>query len=184
MKSERWSSIKNSLALLQNGELLELLGQLYQLNKENKYFISAKCVVDRHLTIQPYKMLIKQFISPEIKSGHERIEKAKARKAISDYWKATADYYGKIELMIYYVECGTQFTLTYGDIDEPFYNSLASMFGDAIEEVKKISMDEISKDFIYRLQEIVHDARAIGWGYGDELSNLFEEASFECFETS
>jgi len=29
--------------------------------------------------------------------------------------------------MLHYVETGTEFTNTYGDIDEPFYNSLISM---------------------------------------------------------
>ena len=78
--------------------------------------------------------------------------------------------------MLYYIECGTEFTLTYGDIDEPFYNSLSSMFDQTVNEVKKLTKNETCKDFTYRLQEIVNDATNIGWGYGDEVSELFNSA--------
>lgn len=175
-EGQKWSSIKANLSLLQKNELINLLSELYKLNKENKYYISARCSETCEEAIRPYRILIKQFISPEIRSGDEHIEKAKAKKAISDYWKASGDNNGKIDLMLYYIECGTEFTLTYGDIDEPFYNSLSSMFDQTVNEVRKLTKNETCKDFIYRLQEIVNDAKNIGWGYGDEVRELFNSA--------
>lgn len=50
------------------------------------------------------------------------------RKAISDYKKASGDEVGVLDIMVYYVEMGTKFTLEYGDIYEEFYDSLESMF--------------------------------------------------------
>ena len=178
-EGKKWSSIKANLSLLQKNELINLLSELYKLNKENKYYISARCSETCEEAIRPYRILIKKFISPEIRSGDEHIEKVKAKKAISDYWKASGDNNGKIDLMLYYIECGTEFTLTYGDIDEPFYNSLSSMFAQTVNEVKKLTKNEISKNFVYRLLKIVNDAKNIGWGYGDEVRELFNLAFCE-----
>jgi hypothetical protein len=61
---------------------------LYRLNDENKYFINARCSETCEEAIKPYRLLVQQFIAPDIQHGDERIEKAKARKTINDYWKA------------------------------------------------------------------------------------------------
>lgn len=169
-----WPNIKGKLEKSQHRDLITLIGELYKLNRDNQRFIAAKWLPTSDAAIQSYKHLVRQYISPEIRRGSERIEKAKARKAINDYWKATKDIYGKIDLMLYFVECGTQFTITYGDIDEPFYNSLSSMFTQAIQEIKKLSEDETYENFVYRLRKIIHEAKDIGWGYGDELRDTFE----------
>lgn len=175
-EGKKWSSVKAHLAIFQKNELINLLGELYQLNDENKYFLSARCSETCEEAIEPYRKLIKQFISPDIQYGDKRIEKAKAKKTISDYWKASGDNNGKIDLMLYYIECGTEFTLTYGDIDESFYNSLSSMFSHVVGEVVDLPKN---KDFIHRLREIVNDAKNIGWGYGDEVTELFNSSFSE-----
>lgn len=175
---KKWSEIQEYLPIFKQNELISLIGELYRLNNENKHFINARCSETCEEAIKPYRLLVQKFISPDIRYGNERIEKAKARKSISDYWKATRDDNGKIDLMLHYVECGTQFTLTYGDIDEPFYNSLASMFQQTIVEIKKLPLNKITENFIHRLNDIVHAAKNIGWGYGDEVNELFDEANF------
>jgi len=180
MKSDvkKWSDIQEYLPIFKQNELIALIGELYRLNDENKYFINARCSETCAEAIKPYRLLVKQLISPDIQYGNERVEKAKARKTINDYWKATGDNNGKIDLMLHYVECGTQFTLTYGDIDEPFYNSLAAMFKHIITEVKKLPSNKIAKIFINRLHEITIAAKDIGWGYGDEINELFDQENF------
>lgn len=175
---KKWSDIKSYLSIFKHNELTALIGELYRLNDENKHFINARCSETCEEAIKPYRLLVQQFIAPNIQCGDERIEKAKARKTINDYWKATGDDNGKIDLMLYYVECGTQFTLTYGDIDESFYNSLTTMFKQIIIEVKKIPIDQRRRNFIHRLHKIVNAAKYIGWGYGDEVTHLFSEANF------
>ena len=39
--------------------------------------------------------------------------------------------------MLHYVDQGVNFTGQYGDIDEPFYNSMEKMFKDALKLSKK-----------------------------------------------
>ena len=60
-----------------------------------------------------------------------------ARRLIREYQKATSDISGTLDLMLHYVETGTEFTNTYGDINEPFYNSLVSVLQDFCEGIFK-----------------------------------------------
>ena len=49
--------------------------------------------------------------------------------------------------MLYYVECGVEFTNLYGDIDERFYSSLESMFADFV-----MILNSMENDSFYRRQ--------------------------------
>ncbi|WP_279401276.1 hypothetical protein [Piscibacillus salipiscarius] len=82
--------------------------------------------------------------------------------------------------MIYYVEVGTEFTNTYGDIDLRFYNSLLSMYEKAIQECERDRA--LYENFKNRLSTIVHEASGIGWGYHDELEDLFYSNKYELEE--
>ena len=39
--------------------------------------------------------------------------------------------------MPYYIEQGVQYTLSYGDIDEPFYESIESVYEDSLDLIKE-----------------------------------------------
>ncbi|MHC4560239.1 MAG: hypothetical protein ACYS80_23395 [Planctomycetota bacterium] len=97
-----------------------------------------------------------------------------AKKAVSDFKKATNDPISILELMVYDVECGTQCTLDYGDIDEHFYYSLELMFDDILNILAK-SHQEIIDMFLPRLMAVVQKAEGIGWGYYDYISDILED---------
>jgi hypothetical protein len=65
--------------------------------------------------------------------------------------KAINDPVGTLDLMVYYVECGTQFTVDCGDIDEAFYASLESMFTQVVKRLQHSDQDTIDR-FLPRLQ--------------------------------
>jgi hypothetical protein len=102
------------------------------------------------------------------------LEIEKANDAINRYSKAVDNPIGEAELRIFYVECGNNFTLSYGDIDEDFYDSLLDMYEYAIETVLETAKEE--QDALQeRLKEIMESASHIGWGYGDGLGDLYYE---------
>jgi hypothetical protein len=74
--------------------------------------------------------------------------------------------------MLYYVEMGVQFTNTYGDIDEAFYNSMESMYQSAVKHIVK---HEMEAQFEERCRRIVSETSDIGWGFHDQLSDIYEE---------
>ena len=78
--------------------------------------------------------------------------------------------------MVIYVESGVKCALEFGDIDEPFYNSVASMYKNAFETIIK---QGYLRQFDNRLARIVHDTRRMGWGFHDELEHYYEKYTGE-----
>ena len=74
--------------------------------------------------------------------------------------------------MIYFVECGNQFTLDYGDIDEVFYDTLIEMYEKAVGRVRKMLKNK-QRPFRNRLERIMKSTHGIGWGYHDDLGDLY-----------
>ena len=172
-RAASWKDVKTVLSQQSMPELLQLIRDLYALRPEVKDFLHARFLTSEQ-TLAPYKHTIQQSLAPDVIHG-EDIELSRGRKAISDYKKATHDAMGTLDLMTYYVECGTQFTVDYGDIDEGFYESLASMFTQVVKILQHSDQETIAR-FLPRLKGIVRQARGIGWGYYDAIAETLAEA--------
>jgi hypothetical protein len=103
------------------------------------------------------------------------IQISKAKKAINEYSKAIVDAKGEAKLMTYFVECGNQLTVEFGDIDEGFYDALLRMYGRAIDKVLTLPEEE-QHEFRERLKTIMVTSDRIGWGYHDGLCEQYWEA--------
>ena len=125
-------------------------------------------------SLEPYKRIIQNSIHPYLEDD-EVLDIETANEAIKNYSKAVDNPQGEAELMTFYVECGNNFTLSYGDIDEDFYDSVLDMYELAIETVQELPIDE-QKVFRERLYEIMESGSGIGWGYSDGLSGLYHKA--------
>jgi hypothetical protein len=174
MTQKKWSTIKGALKDVSRAGLLGLVTDLYKLNAENKRFLHTR--FDENLDpLKEYKEIIEKNIAPnDYDFWNRTISSSKARRAISDYKKALGKPEGVLELMVYYCECGTDFTIEMGDIDEAFYNSLGSMYNSVFEFLNK--EPELKGSFLPRLQNIITKAkkRGIGWGFSDHISFLLE----------
>jgi hypothetical protein len=118
--------------------------------------------------LERYKAQIKREFFPARGFGEGRISIAK--KPVSEYAKVAHSAEGLADLMLYYVEMGVQYTNTYGDIDEPFYNSIERMYERACKLILK---EEMTEKFAGRCEKIVKDTRGIGWGFHDMLSQIY-----------
>ncbi len=74
--------------------------------------------------------------------------------------------------MLYYIECGVEFTKNYGDINENYYVSLAKMFRDSLGLIDDNSLHNIFKE---RAHNIVNLSENIAWGFSDAVLNLYLE---------
>jgi hypothetical protein len=69
------------------------------------------------------------------------------------------------------VEFGTAFTREYGDIDERFYDSMESAYDKVVTACEK---DEtLFKQFRERLYQIIIETDGMGWGYHDNLKDIY-----------
>ena len=171
-KSLTWSQVKTKLSDASQQQLLDIIRDLYNLNPDNKVFLSSHLQVgDPRDLLEPYRRRIRREFNPD--RGFPKLNLGAARKALNDFKKASADPRAVADLMVYYVEQGVQCTLQYGDIDEAFYSSLESVFSDAIETITKTGNVEIIAEFCPRLERIVRDTSGIGWGFHDYLDDTF-----------
>lgn len=171
-KKETWKDIKAILVQRDTPELLKLIADLYSLNKANKSFLHARYSTGEK-TLEPYYGIISDALYPDV-CKNKPVRFSVGKKAISDYFKATKDREGKIELMVHYVELGTRYTAEYGDMDENFYSGLESMFQKILKELDS-EPEDVANIFLSRLEDVTIMAGATGWGYEDTLNYMLEE---------
>jgi len=175
-KKPTWSDVKRTIAGFARSGLMGIIGDLYRLSRANRDFLHARFSIGANPQ-KPYKKVIKESLYPDVMSN-KPIRISPAKQAISDYAKAIGDVNGVAELMVYFVECGNQCTLDYGDIDEPFYDALISMYGRALDRVLKLP-EQTQQSFRERLHRIMTSSSGVGWGYHDALCDMYEDAFSE-----
>ena len=78
-----------------------------------------------------------------------------------------------LDLWLYYVECGVEFTNDYGDINESFYDSMINVYEKAVSELNVHDDENVFHRYETRFKAIVEDTSDIGWGFHDGLESLF-----------
>ncbi len=172
-KAPNWKDIEKKISKFEKTEFTELLRDLYHLSPENKTFFLTRFSIGED-TPATYRRIIQNAMNPEIEEGHD-LEIEKAHDAIKRFTKAVDDPHGEADLRIYYVECGNNFTLSYGDIDGDFYDDILQMYEYAIETVLELPKKD-RKAFKTRLHDIMESADGIGWGYSDGLCELYNKS--------
>lgn len=139
-RKPQWSEIRKRLLLLDHSELIAQIKDLYAISDENRRFLESRFSQgqDRvEAVLADYKQEIIYFFFGERGISNDLPRLRDARRLIRDYRKATKDTLGTLDLMLHFVETGTEFTNTYGDINEQFYNSLKSVLYNFCEDIFK-----------------------------------------------
>jgi len=172
-KTPSWIDVKKQIKGFNKKELFDLIRDFYHLSPDNKNFSHTRFSLGKD-SLDPYKRIIQNTMDPDIEKN-EALDMKTAKKAIKSYAKAVDNPQGEAELMIFFIECGNNFTLSYGDIDEEFYDALIDMYEIAIETVKELSSHE-QEAFKDRLFEIMDEVSDIGWGYHGSLAGMYHKA--------
>ena len=172
-KPTGWSIIRQPMKDWSRPALLALIKDLYDASVENRNFLQARVQAEDAggEALEKYRERIVEQFFP--RRGFGKLKLAEARKAIRDYRKATGNLAGTIDLMLTYVESGTRFTREYGDINEPFYNSLDSVLAEMAQLLIKEGA-ELYPRFRDRLSKVEADASHVGWGYCDSVREQVE----------
>ena len=97
-----------------------------------------------------------------------------AARPIEEYRQATGDMSGTLDLMLFFVETGTRFTLKYGDANESFYEGLEMMLAEFTQLLLTHPACYEEADLALRLAKLAGNAGGIGWGYGDYVREQIE----------
>lgn len=164
-------TLKLHLKSLSREELLGEIGMLFdKFPTVKEYYQSKLGAEDSQGVLEKYKAIIEKEFDPP--RGFPKARLSVAKKAISDFKKVSNSSVDLADLMVAYAEAGVQFTLQYGDIDEPFYNSMEGMFEKAALHITK---HKLYDQFEPRCLRIVQDTNGMGWGFHDRLCQIYDE---------
>lgn len=138
-------------------------------NFVKEYYTSKNSDGGELSLLKKHQQIIEQEFFPVRGFGDGRLSVAK--KSITEFKKLCTNQMLIADLMLFYVETGVKYTLCYGDIDAPFYTSMENMYKNALSFIEKNNFRHI---FNVRCQKIVEDTSAIGWGFHDQLSELYD----------
>ena len=163
------TQIKKELIGKQSSELVDIICRLCKTSKEAadqvNLILGNDSFIDDALAEAKSKVR-NQFFT---KRGYGALHLTTAKSAITDFKKICADPEKLIDLQMYYVECGIEFTNELGDINGSFYNSMASMYETVVKALIKTNDTQLIGKFMPRLEKAVSDTRGIGWGFHDDL---------------
>ncbi len=108
--------------------------------------------------LEKYQKIIVNEFFPE--RGEGKLRYSVAKKAISDYSKASGDPKGTLDLMFTYVENGVKYTNTYGDIDKQFYLNIYGMLSKDLR-LSNWEKKELYPLFRKRLFKVCQDSRRV-----------------------
>lgn len=127
-------SLKKYLNQFTKAQLIEQILELQKKYKDVKTYYEFTLNPTGTGQVDKVKKAIHKFFNSPF--GYDP-NLREARKEVSQFKKLSPPEESVADVMLHYVECGVEFTNNYGDINEPFYNSVASMFHDACEYIQK-----------------------------------------------
>ena len=161
--------VKIELKKQDNETLIKHISELYKKYKPVKEYFDFYIDPNEEKVLEQYKEKVREGFYP--KRGFNW-KLSISRKAINDFKKLGTSKESVADLLLYYVECGVEFTNEFGDIDENFYSSIENTYAKALDISQK---EGILAKFEDRAYEIVEGTENIGWGFHDYLGDVYSE---------
>jgi hypothetical protein len=170
--SHGFGRIRSTLLAQQPRELVRLIGELHRLSKENQRFLEAR-LGDASKQLSIYRRLVADYLFPDPSRKGAKVRIAEAKRAVSQYERATRDRVGTVDLMLLFVETGTAFAADLGYGEDDFFNALENMLSRALNLLR--GNEDLSRSMRPRLVRLSSSARDLGWGYGDFVVNALAD---------
>jgi len=121
--------VKN-LETMSRVELVKIITDLFKTNKVVEVRLNLMIIGDEYGSelLEKYKRQLYKIFNPTniVRSGFSL---GMAKMVLSDFFDICGDskWYG--DLALFFAECATDFTMSYGDIDEKIYDALGIVEG-------------------------------------------------------
>ena len=172
--SEGFGRIRSTLLKQQPTQLVRLIGELYRLSRENQRFLEARLGGGPE-QFPAYQQFVADCLWPDPLRKGAKVPIVEAKRAISQYERATGDAEGTAELMLTFVEQGTGFAADPGYGGEDFFASLEGMLSRALDLLQRCT-GQFRQSVEPRLIRLSELARNIGWGNGDFVNDAIARA--------
>ena len=162
-------ALLKKLNTMDKEELVTIISDLYKTNKTAEARLNLLFLGEEYgnALLEKYKKQLYKIFNPSniVRTGFSL---EKAQQILSDFADMCGDgrWYG--DLALYFAECATDFTMSYGDINEEFYDALGDAYRDAVTIARRD--EEMYKLWKDRLEYIYHEFSGFGWGMDDYIT--------------
>lgn len=164
------SNLKKVLSSMDRQELEGLVLDLYSL-PEIKDAVNLRFNPDfADEMVSHYEKKLARALMPanpekmSMSAAKDILSEVKGLSAISP--RVTAEIY------LYAAECACDFTETFGDIDEPFYNDLSDFYQMAVDFAK--TDEELKNELSDRFRTLNESFYGMGWGMDEVVDPEFD----------
>src|SRR5881296_3772314 len=159
-----WTDIKTKLEAFDKNGLVGLVHDLYEASTANRRFLQAR-LLPSPSAVAKYRRLVAEAVFPDPFS-RRRVSLRDGTAAITEYRRSTGDGEGAVDLMLTFIEAGTEQAADLGYGDESYFSALENKL-DAVAKAWPALSGEERTRVSARLNWVRKRAQAIGWGYGD-----------------
>ena len=142
-------ALKKEINRLTKEQLVEQILDLYDKNKAVKEFYDFYLHPnnEKELAEKYKKQIVKEF--NVLSSERSGLKYSVAKRAISDFRNLQPSPQSLADVMLTLPECACEFTYTYGDMDEAFYNGA---FNNFVTTLKFMDKHNLLEDFKLRVE--------------------------------
>ena len=155
-------------------ELMDIIIEFYKTNEMVEAGLSLMILGEDYgnVLLEKYKKQLYKIFNPSdiVRSGFSL---ENAQRVLSDFADACVGDMGRWygDLALYFAECATEFTMSFGDIDEEFYDALGDAYHDAVVIA---SEDEcLYQLWKERMETVLHDFSGFGWGMEEFIAEEY-----------
>ncbi len=159
-----WASVKAELQQMDPKALVNLVRDIYRSSQESRRFLHAR-LLGSQTELANYSKLVVDAIYPEPFSRLP-VRVSEAERLIRHYRQATSDIEGTVDLMLSFVEAGTEQAADLGYGEERYFGALERALDEVADALAELSPDS-RRHAVARIQRIAARADSIGWGYCD-----------------
>jgi len=166
------TGLKKHLLSLTKEQVIEQVLGLYDTCKPAKEYFEYFLNPDEKEQFDNYKAIIVNEFYPKGKYAEPKTRFSVAKKAIAEFRSLSPSPELLGDLMVTLAEMACQFTFDYGDMSEQYYTSASTNFELALKFLQKHGLLD---QFKLRCLDCVKYAEPCGYGFADEISDLYGE---------
>ena len=165
----RWTDVRARLETSDRKSLLALVHDLYEASPANRRFLEARFLPSPG-ALAKYHRLVSDAVFPDPLS-RRRVALRDATAVITEYRRSTGDVAGTVDLMLTFIEAGTEQAADLGYGDESYFSALENKL-DAVAKSWRELSPATQVAMAARLARVQTRAKQIGWGFGDYVDDV------------
>jgi hypothetical protein len=168
-ESPSWVDMRVSLNRMDVTGLVGLVRDLYKASDLNRRFLHAR-FAPTESGLEKYRRLVREAVFPNPLSQRPILLRDGTR-TIVEYKRATGDLAGTVDLMLEFVEAGTEQAADLGYGDDAYFTALERKVKEVVQLLDALPDADrlLAAERLIKLGEYQDE---IGWGYGDFLGTV------------